>query len=90
MKLKQVSYKKLIKFFQNKGYYVSHCRGSHFFLINPGVGKIIIPKKKLMPKGTLLAILRETGTTKEEYCSFVERKNFKRSRGGNMFDKNGV
>jgi predicted RNA binding protein YcfA (HicA-like mRNA interferase family) len=74
MKLIQVSSTELIKFLETKGFILHHSRGSHFVLIKPGTARIVVPFRNEIATGTTLAILRETGISREEYSAFFSRK----------------
>ncbi|MGI6589851.1 MAG: type II toxin-antitoxin system HicA family toxin [Candidatus Iainarchaeum sp.] len=72
--MKQVSSTELINFLKTKGYYLHHTKGSHFVLINPNTSRIVVPYRKELPIGTILAILREAKISKKEYLLFFIRK----------------
>ena len=60
--------KQLAKFFKNEGYVLDHSSGSHFVYYQSATKKrAVIPMhNKDLPKGTLLAILRQNGYTKDD------------------------
>ncbi|HPM85752.1 MAG: type II toxin-antitoxin system HicA family toxin [Candidatus ainarchaeum sp.] len=72
--MKQVSSTELINFLKTKGYCLHHSKGSHFVLINPNISRIVVPFRNELPIGTILAILRESKISKEEYLMFFSRK----------------
>ena len=59
----------LIKIFSKIGYEVDHQTGSHFILRQPKepYRRLTIPNHKIIAKGTLRAIIRESGLTKNEF-----------------------
>lgn len=68
--LPQISGKKLIKAFLKDGWYIVHQKGSHIKIrkdFKP-VGKtiIIVPNHKILKKGTLSGILKDSGLTLEK------------------------
>lgn len=61
----------VVKVFFKFGYDVDHQTGSHIILrqkISP-FRRLTIPDHKVLAKGTLRAIIREAGLTKEEFVS---------------------
>ena len=50
-------------------------KGSHIALIKTKQGEktrlVIIPKRKVIPRGTMLSILEQAGLTKEEFLSLL-------------------
>ena len=74
MKMQQVSSLEMIKFLNTKGYNVHHSRGSHFVLIKINVSRLVVPLRNNLPIGTILAILRESKISREEYLEFFSRK----------------
>jgi len=74
MKIPQVSSNEMIKFLKTKGYEIHHCKGSHFVLIQPNISRIVVPFRTELALGTILAILRESKISKEEYLTFFSRK----------------
>ncbi len=66
MKLKPVSGKKLIKLLLKKGYWIRNQKGSHVHLRHTTKEPITIPNHKVVSKGTLKEIMKETGLKKEE------------------------
>ena len=67
-KLPVLSGQKLIRALRKIGYEVDHQTGSHVILrqVNPPHRRLTVPDHKELAKGTLRAILRETGLTREE------------------------
>lgn len=61
----------MITFLENKGYFVNHIKGSHFVLYKPNIGRVVVPRRKELPIGTILAILREINSTKEELLCWL-------------------
>jgi hypothetical protein len=52
-------------------------KGSHTAMVKREPGKIrlvIIPNRKIIPKGTLRSILDQAGLTRDEFISFIADK----------------
>ena len=60
--------KALIKILERKGFVHKRTKGSHYFYVHPDTGHItVVPMhKKDLPKGTLMAILKQAGIDKSE------------------------
>jgi predicted RNA binding protein YcfA (HicA-like mRNA interferase family) len=49
-------------------------KGSHVAMVKKGTGRtllVIVPKRKTIPKSTLMAIIKQAGLTKEEFLSLL-------------------
>lgn len=59
----------LVKKFEKFGYKKDHQTGSHIILYHPKTKKrIVIPMHvRELPRGTLIAIIKQSGITKEEF-----------------------
>ena len=68
-KLPVVSGMEAVKAFAKLGYDADHQTGSHMILRHrdPPHRRLTIPKHKELSKGTLRAIIRQSGLTKEEF-----------------------
>lgn len=69
--MKSLTAKKLIKILQENDFILSRRKGSHMIWKNPNSG-IIVPiplhgKSKLIPIGTLLAIIKQSKISKEKF-----------------------
>ncbi len=66
LKLPALTSKKVIKLLKINGFQLDHSTGSHFIFYHPVSHKrVTVPyHKKDLPKGTLLAILRQAGISK--------------------------
>ena len=73
-KLPIISGKEVIKILQKRGYFVDHQTGSHIILRHkdPPHRRTTVPNHSTIAKGTLLAILRETGITREELFELIQ------------------
>lgn len=72
-KLPVVSGKDLIKALEKTGYEIDHQRGSHIILrqrFSP-FRRLTIPNHREIAKGTLRAIIRESGLTIEELINLL-------------------
>ena len=60
--------KQLIKFLEKNGFALDHITGSHYIFYNSiNRKRAVVPyHTKNLPKGTLRAILRQTGISKDE------------------------
>jgi predicted RNA binding protein YcfA (HicA-like mRNA interferase family) len=65
-KLPPISARMLLKVLLKNGYYVRNQKGSHIHLRHPVRKPITIPNHKVIAKGTLLEILKQTGLRKED------------------------
>ena len=60
-----------IKVFQKMGYQVDHQTGSHIILRHQGMRRLTVPNHRELAKGTLRALIREAGLTKEEFTQLL-------------------
>jgi predicted RNA binding protein YcfA (HicA-like mRNA interferase family) len=60
-----------VKAFGRLGYAMDHQTGSHMILRNAAGRRLTIPNHRELAKGTLRAILREAGVTKEEFTELL-------------------
>jgi len=60
-----------IRAFQKLGYAVDHQTGSHFILRHPQMRRLTVPNHRELAKGTLRALIREAGLTKEEFVGLL-------------------
>jgi predicted RNA binding protein YcfA (HicA-like mRNA interferase family) len=60
-----------IRAFQKLGYQVDHQTGSHIILRHPQMRRLTVPNHRELAKGTLRALIREAGLTKEEFVQFL-------------------
>jgi predicted RNA binding protein YcfA (HicA-like mRNA interferase family) len=56
---------------QKLGYQVDHQTGSHIILRHPQMRRLTVPNHRELAKGTLRALIREAGITKEESVSLL-------------------
>ena len=72
-KLPVVSGIKVVKALAKIGYYVDHQTGSHFILRQEEEPhrRVTVPKHKEISRGTLRAIIREVGLTREEFIKLL-------------------
>jgi len=73
-KLPLVSATQVIKALLKVGYELDHQRGSHIVLRRkePPHRRIAIPKYKELPRGTLRAIISESGLTVEQFSALLD------------------
>ncbi len=60
-----------LKAFRRAGYEVDHQTGSHVILRHPTGRRLTIPNHQELAKGTLRAIIREAGLTKDEFAALL-------------------
>jgi predicted RNA binding protein YcfA (HicA-like mRNA interferase family) len=60
-----------IRAFQKLGYQVDHQTGSHVILRHPQMRRLTVPNHRELAKGTLRALIREAGLTKEEFSRLL-------------------
>ncbi len=70
-KLPIISAKELIKILTRLNYYPIRQKGSHITLRSPDYPQITVPFHKEIAKGTLMAIIREIGITKEQFMQLI-------------------
>jgi len=73
-KLPVISGSELIKIFKKLNYEIDHQIGSHVILRNkdPPYRRLTIPIHKELAKGTLRAIIREAGLSREEFMKLLK------------------
>jgi predicted RNA binding protein YcfA (HicA-like mRNA interferase family) len=64
----------VIQFLERNGFVLDHVSGSHFIFYHPvSRRRAVVPRhNRDMPKGTLLALLREVGFARQELVGFLE------------------
>jgi len=74
-KLPPVRPRVVIQFLERNGFMLDHTSGSHFIFYHPvSHRRAVVPRhNRDMPKGTLIALLREAGFTRDELVRFLER-----------------
>jgi predicted RNA binding protein YcfA (HicA-like mRNA interferase family) len=65
------SWRTIIKALNKKGFRVAGQKGSHIFLTD-GKHKFTVPRHDPIKKGTLLAIIQQSGLTRDEFLKLVE------------------
>ena len=73
MKLPVVSGKEVIKAFTRMGYEIDHQTGSHTILrqTKEPYRRLTVPNHAVIAKGTLLALIKEAGLTREEFIELL-------------------
>ena len=61
----------VVKAFGKMGYAVDHQTGSHIILRHPTLRRLTVPNHRELAKGTLRALIRESGLTKEEFSRLL-------------------
>ena len=69
-----LSGEKVIKIFIKLGYETDHQTGSHIILryIKPPHRRLTVPKHASLAKGTLRAIIKQAGLTREEFLRLIK------------------
>ncbi len=75
-KLPTVKPRVVIQFLEQNGFVLDHVSGSHFIFYHPiSRRRAVVPRHhRDMPKGTLVALLREASFTRDELAGFLEGK----------------
>jgi len=60
-----------VKAFAAAGYTVDHQTGSHIILRHLQTRRLTVPNHRELAKGTLRALIREAGLTKEEFINLL-------------------
>jgi predicted RNA binding protein YcfA (HicA-like mRNA interferase family) len=60
-----------IRVFQKLGYQLDHQTGSHIILRHPQMRRLTVPNHRELAKGTMRALIREAGLTKEEFAKLL-------------------
>jgi predicted RNA binding protein YcfA (HicA-like mRNA interferase family) len=60
-----------VRAFQKIGYDVDHQTGSHMILRHPSGRRLTVPNHRELAKGTLRALIREAGVTKEQFAELL-------------------
>lgn len=74
MGLPRLSGCKVIKILSKVGYKPARQKGSHIIVVkftNEGKKSVVVPNHKEIDKGTLLAIIRQAGLTKDEFLELL-------------------
>jgi predicted RNA binding protein YcfA (HicA-like mRNA interferase family) len=73
-KLPTVKPRVVIQFLERNGFELDHVSGSHVIFYHPvSRRRAVVPRhNRDMPKGTLVALLREAGFTRDELVRFLE------------------
>jgi predicted RNA binding protein YcfA (HicA-like mRNA interferase family) len=56
-----------VRAFRRLGYELDHQTGSHMILRQPSGRRLTVPNHREIAKGTLRALIREAGLTKEQF-----------------------
>ncbi len=70
-KLPVIFGKDLVRALTKQGYYIRGQTGSHIHLRHPVKPAITIPNHPTISKGTLNAIIKELGMTREEFVALL-------------------
>lgn len=76
LKLPAISSEKMIKALEKIGFKIGHQKGSHIVLrknIQP-FSRIVVPRRNTIAKGTIGAIVRQSGLTREEFFDCLKNK----------------
>jgi predicted RNA binding protein YcfA (HicA-like mRNA interferase family) len=60
-----------VRAFRGVGYEVDHQTGSHIILRHPSQRRLTVPNHSELAKGTLRALIREAGLTKEQFTDLL-------------------
>lgn len=73
-KLPSVKPRLVIQFLERNGFALDHTSGSHFIFYHAASRRrAVVPRhNRDLPKGTLVALLREAGFTRDELVRFLQ------------------
>ena len=60
-----------VKAFRQIGYELDHQTGSHLILRHPTGRRLTVPNHRELAKGTLRALIRAAGLTKEQFAALL-------------------
>ena len=60
-----------VRAFRKIGYEVDHQTGSHMILRHPSGRRLTVPNHREFAKGTLRALIRDAGLTKEQFVELL-------------------
>jgi predicted RNA binding protein YcfA (HicA-like mRNA interferase family) len=60
-----------VRAFRKIGYEVDHQNGSHMILRHPSGRRLTLPNHRELAKGTLRALIRDAGLTKEQFVELL-------------------
>lgn len=60
-----------VKAFRRAGYEVDHQTGSHIILRHSSQRRLTVPNHRELAKGTLRALIREAGLSKEQFAELL-------------------
>ncbi len=60
-----------VRAFRKLGYEVDHQTGSHVILRHPSMRRLTVPNHRVLAIGTLRALIREAGITKEQFSELL-------------------
>ena len=61
----------VVRAFQSLGYEMDHQTGSHIILRHPSQRRLTVPNHRELARGTLRALIREAGLTKEQFTDLL-------------------
>ena len=71
-KLPRVSGRECVRALERAGFFVRRQEGSHIILRrNEPFGQLVVPDHKELDRGTLRAIIRQSGLTVEDFVSLL-------------------
>ncbi len=71
MKLPRVSGEQVIKALVKAGWNVERQRGSHVVLFKEGAGIVVVPLHRELDRGTLRAIIKQSGMSVGEFVDLL-------------------
>jgi predicted RNA binding protein YcfA (HicA-like mRNA interferase family) len=60
-----------VRAFRRLGYEIDHQTGSHIILRQPNGRRLTVPNHREIAKGTLRALIREAGLSKEQFTEML-------------------
>ena len=60
-----------VRAFQKIGYDLDHQTGSHVIMRHPSGRRLTVPNHRELAKGTLRALIRDAGVTREQFAELL-------------------
>jgi predicted RNA binding protein YcfA (HicA-like mRNA interferase family) len=71
VKLPQVSWRDVVRALEKKGFEVKRQRGSHMVLEDDKGNVAVVPRHKVIKRGTLLSILKQAKLSRSEFLELL-------------------
>jgi predicted RNA binding protein YcfA (HicA-like mRNA interferase family) len=72
-RIPEVSWKDVVKAFENSGFLYDRQKGSHLVYFHPETNAtVVVPRHRSIKKGTLSHILKQAGLTRDEFLELIK------------------